>query len=111
MHAIDNDPPESLQREALKTMRQSFLHVHVPMTLNVQPTEPHMKEGTQSSNAPKSARFDIAKLCKSVDQNWLQKSIETAMVILGSPLTGELLSEAASGIATAAEALPILLLF
>lgn len=94
---MDRSPLSELQQKATDQMHQAFLDANIPM--NPSPQPPNNPGGT-----------NYGKFYKSLDQNWLEKTIETAMVTMGTPLTGEALASAASGVISVVEAIGVLLL-
>ena len=78
-------------------MQQSFLDANVPL-----------KPSPQPPNNPQGVNY--GEFYKSLDQNWLEKTIETAMVTMGIGLTGEALTSAAAGVIPVVETIGLILL-
>lgn len=95
--ARDRNQFSEQQRKAALQMHQAFLDANIPV--NPSPQPPNNPGGT-----------NYGKFYKSLDQDWLEKTIETAMVTMGIPLAGDALTSAATGIIPVVEGIGVLLL-
>lgn len=88
----NRSPPSELIQKAATQMQQAFLDANVPL-----------KPIPQPPDNPQGVHY--GEFYESLDQNWLEKTIETALVTMGIGLTGDALASAAAGVIPVVEAI------